>query len=197
MARPARFDDDTILQAALYVVQAHGPSGLTIDAVAKQMGGHVGSIYYRFPTKDHLLARLWIRAARAGQSGALTALRQADLETAFERSALHYPRWARSDPAQAQLLAAYGREQLIRHVPDDLAHELEQLNTDLNAAVTAFAQRWYGGSKTVYRRAATFALLDLPASAIRRYLLAGKSPPSSLDAVILAASRAALDAARR
>lgn len=121
MARPARFDDDVILQAALCVVQAHGPTGLTTDAVAQQMGGHVGSIYYRFPTKDHLLARLWIRAARAGQSGALSALRHADLNTAVEHAVLHYPRWARSNPAQAQVLAAYGREQLIRHVPDDLA----------------------------------------------------------------------------
>lgn len=197
MARPARFDEDTILQAALQVVHAYGPARLTTDAVAEQMGGHVGSIYYRFPTKDHLLARLWIRSARAGQVGALAALRETDLEKAFENAALHYPRWSRSEPAHAQILAAYGREQLIQQVPDDLAHELDQLNVDLGAAVDAFAARWYGETRAAYRRASTFALLDLPASAIRRYLLAGKPPPSSLDPVILAASRAALNAARR
>lgn len=49
MPRPARFDQDAILSAALRVVGAHGPSGMTIDAVAGEMGGHVGSIYYRFP----------------------------------------------------------------------------------------------------------------------------------------------------
>jgi hypothetical protein len=37
-----------------------------------------------------------------------------------------------------------------------------------------------------------FALLDLPASAIRRYLLAGRPPPTSLDTPILAAARAAI-----
>ncbi|WP_134323372.1 hypothetical protein [Cumulibacter soli] len=132
--------------------------------------------------------RLWIRAARAGQVGALDALRQQDLQVAFEQTALRYPRWARSDLAQAQVLAAYGREQLIRQVPHDLAHELDHLNRELNSAVLGFAERWYGGSKCAYRRAATFAMLDLPASAIRRYLLAGKAPPKALDDVILAAS---------
>ena len=44
------------------------------------------------------------------------------------------------------------------------------------------------------RRAVTLAVLDLPSSAIRRYLLAGRPPPATLDAPILAAARAALNA---
>ena len=43
--------------------------------------------------------------------------------------------------------------------------------------------------------AITFAVLDLPAGAIRRHLIAGRPAPRSLDSPILAAARAALDVA--
>lgn len=196
MPRPARFDQDAILDATLRVMAAHGPGSLTTEAVAGEMGGHVGSIYYRFPTKDHLLAQLWMRCARDGQAGVRQALGQADLDAALDAAVLHYPRWSRENPAPARVLAAYGREQLTPRWPDDLAAELETVNDDLAAAVAAFTARWYTDEVTSpRRRAVQFAVLDMPGSAIRRYLLANRPPPASLDAPILAAARAALNAA--
>lgn len=195
MPRPARFDQDAILDAALRVIAAHGPAGLTVETVAGEMGGHTGSIYYRFPTKDHLLARLWMRCARDGQVGMRKALGHDDLPAAFEAAVLHYPRWSRDNPAPARVLAAYGREQVSPHTPDDLGAALETVNDDLAGAVVAFAGRWYGDVTPARHRAATLALLDLPGSAIRRYLLAGRPPPVSLDASILAGARAVLTAA--
>lgn len=196
MPRPARFDQDAILDAALRVIAAHGPGGLTVETVAGEMGGHTGSIYYRFPTKDHLLAQLWMRCAREGQDGMLHALAREDVAEAFEAAVLHYPRWSRENPAPARVLAAYGREQVSPHTPDDLAAALETVNDGLANAVIGFAGRWYGQEVTApRRRAATLALLDLPGSAIRRYLLAGRPPPASLNASILAGARAILTAA--
>lgn len=192
--RPARFDQDAILAAALRVVVAHGPSAMTTEAVAAEMGGYVGSIYYRFPTKDHLLARLWIRCAHAGQAGLLEALRRDDVDEAMEAAVLHYPRWSREDLPSAQVLAAYGREQVIPRSPDELAAALDTVNDDLIRAVGEFAARWYDRVSAARRRAVTFAVLDLPSSAIRRYLLAGKPPPTTLDGPVLAAARAALGA---
>ena len=61
-------------------------------------------------------------------------------------------------------------------------------------AVANFTARWYTDVTPDRRRTMTFALLDLPASAIRRYLLAGRPPPTSLDTPILAAARAAIAA---
>lgn len=194
MPRPARFDADAILAAALRVVAADGPRRVTIEAVATEMGGHVGSIYYRFPTRDHLLAQLWIRSARRGQAGLLAALDKDDIGDAVEHAVLHYPRWSRGDLATAQVLA-HGREQLTRNWPDDLAAELAGVNDDLIRAVAGFTHRWYGQARAQHRRAMTFAVLDLPASAIRRYLVAGKAPPATLDRSILAGARAALAAA--
>lgn len=197
MPRPARFGQQAILDAALRVVTAHGPARLTIDALADEMGGHVGSIYYRFPTKDHLLAQLWMRCARGGQAGMLRELGRDDREEAFEHAVLHYPRWSREDLASAQVLAAYGREQITPDWPGELTAELAVVNDDLVRAVQGFTRRWYGNTLGTHRRAMRFALLDLPASAIRRYLLVGKPPPTSLDRVVLAAARAAVDEAAR
>jgi AcrR family transcriptional regulator len=195
VARPARFDENTILDAAMQVLTLHGPQGATTEAVAGQMGGHAGSIYYRFPTKDHLLAALWMRCARAGQAGLFEALAHDHVDEALDGAVLHYPRWSRQNPAPARILAAYGREQVTPRWPDELTAALENVNNDLAAAVAGFTTRWYPTVTSARRRAVTFAVLDLPASAIRRYLLAGRTPPTSLDAPVLAAARAALAAA--
>jgi AcrR family transcriptional regulator len=192
MPRPARFDQDAILDAALRVVAARGPARVTTDALAEEMGGHVGSIYYRFPTKDHLLAQLWMRCARAGQAGMLRELGREDPREAFEGAVLHYPRWSRRDLPAARVLAAHGREQLTPDWPGELAAELAGVNDDLARAVEAFTRRWYGAPNGGHRQAMRFALLDLPASAIRRYLLAGRVPPVSLDRIVLAAAHAAV-----
>jgi AcrR family transcriptional regulator len=194
MPRPAQFDQDSILDAALRSITGQsGLPSLSVEAIAQEMGGNVGSIYYRFPSKDHLLAQLWIRCARRGQTGMIAALGRDDVYSALAAAALHYPRWARSDQPAARMLAAYGREQLIPRWPDDLANELETLNQGLVEAIRHFTKRWFGDTRRENRQATTFALLDMPAAAIRRYLLAGQPPPTSLDAVILAAARAALD----
>ena len=108
MPRPARFDRDAILDVALQVVHEHEPGGLTTEALARERGGNVGSIYYRFPSKDHLLAHLWMRCVRTGQTGFLAALAQEDIEAALDDAALHYLRWSRTDLPVARILAAHG-----------------------------------------------------------------------------------------
>ena len=194
MPRPARFDQDAILNAALRVVTTGGPSTMTTEAVADEMGGHVGSIYYRFPTKDHLLAQLWMRCSRSGHVGLLQALAREDLDEALVGAVLHYPRWSRRDLASAQILAAYGREQLIPRWPDDLAAALETVNDNTIRAIGEFTRRYFDQVTPTRRRVMTFVVLDMPASAIRRYLPAGRPPPDTLDDPILAAARAALAA---
>lgn len=44
-----------------------------------------------------------MRRARAGQTGLLQALSHEDLDEAFDRAVLHYPRWSRVDFASAQV----------------------------------------------------------------------------------------------
>src|SRR3954454_12549334 len=98
------------MDAALRVIAATGPTAVSIEAIAAEMEGNVGSIYYRFPSKDHLLARLWLRCSQHGEAGMIRALRLPALNDAITASALHYPQWSRTHLAEAQVLAAYGRE---------------------------------------------------------------------------------------
>jgi AcrR family transcriptional regulator len=190
--RPAQFDIDDVLDAALRVIASHGPSAVSIEAIATEMGGNVGSIYYRFPGKNHLLAQLWLRCAQRGEAGMIRALAIEDLDLAVAEAALHYPRWARTDLSEAQILAAYGRHQLLPDWPPELGADLEAANRGLVKAVRSFAHRWFGKASHEQHQVTTFALLDVPVAAIRRFLLAGKPPPVTLDPSIVAATYAAL-----
>jgi hypothetical protein len=80
------------------------------------------------------------------------------------------------------------------HRPDDLAAALETVNDNIIRVVREFTHRWFDELTPGLRRVVTFVVLDMPAAAIRRYLLAGRPPPDTLDAAILAPARAALDA---
>ena len=192
MPRPARYDNDAILDVALKLVDEHGPGGLTTEALAREMGGNVGSIYYRFPSRDHVAAQLWMRCIRAGQAGMIAALATEGENAALEAAALHYPRWSREDLPVARVLATRGRDHLVTRWPEDLDGDLKTLNDGLLAATRDFTRRWYGSTTKVHRQTVAFALLDLPVAAIRPYLAAGKSPPRHLDRAILAAAHAAL-----
>ena len=50
MARPARFTDRDLLEAAATVAAAHGPGAATIQGIAKAAGAPTGSLYHRFPS---------------------------------------------------------------------------------------------------------------------------------------------------
>lgn len=197
MARPARFDHDLILDGALRLVARDGPAAVTMDGLAAELGGNVGSLYYRFASKDLLLGRLWIRCARQGHQSFVAALDQDDLEAAFHDGVLHYPRWSRTNLAAAHVLAVVGREQLAAQWPDELGGELASVNDDVITAVRGFTRRWFGTESARHRQVVTFTLLDLPVAAIRRYLAARKEPPATLDHVVLAAARASLDSVVR
>ena len=77
--RPRSHDVDTaILQAALELLAARGPEGVTMNAVAKRSGVARASIYLRFPGRDALLAAT-VRAAIGRDPFVLTGDLRADL----------------------------------------------------------------------------------------------------------------------
>lgn len=183
--------------AALRVVTAHGPARVTIDALADEMGGHVGSIYYRFPTKDHLLAQLWTRCARSGQAGMPRELGRDDREEAFEHAVLHYLGGPGKTSPRPRSWPPTGVNRSPPKWPIELAAELATANDDLVRAVQGVhpplvrqrPRRAPAGDALRTARSAS--------SAIRCYLLAGEPPPTSLDKVVLAAARAAVNEAAR
>jgi hypothetical protein len=84
-------------------------------------------------------------------------------------------------PADAQLLVAFRREDLVRTIPEGpLADELEELNRPVERAVVQLARRLYGSRSRAALDRTLLAVFDLPYGAARRYLIAGAPLPSGL-----------------
>ncbi len=63
MGRRRTIDRDQLLDAAEAVIGREGAAGLTIDAVAKEMGITKGGVQYCFGTKDALIDAIFERDA--------------------------------------------------------------------------------------------------------------------------------------
>ena len=193
MARPARYSSDHILDVATRLVAVSGPSSATVAGIAREMGAPTGSIYHRFDSRDLLLARVWIRAAKAAQLGFVDALGVDDLDAAAVAAALHIPRWSRDNLSLAWVLVLYRREDLVERWPAELGEELRNLNTDISAALTAYTKRRYGRKWSRHFNRVLFALVDVPYGAVRRYLLAGQPPPPDVDDLVQLTCSCVLD----
>jgi AcrR family transcriptional regulator len=189
MARPARFSESDLLDAAAEVAAAHGPAATTISAIAKVAGAPTGSLYHRFPSRDVLLGTLWLDLIGRFQAGWIEALEALDTEAA----ALHTPTWVRAHPREARLLLLYRREDFLTgDWPPALADRAAHVNDRAAAAERAFAATKLGDDKPATLRRARFALVEIPYAAVRAYVAAGRPPPPDLDALVLTASRAVL-----
>jgi AcrR family transcriptional regulator len=184
MGRPAKFNTEQILDATAQLVAEGGPGLATVAGIAERLGAPTGSIYHRFNSRDLLLARLWIRTARRAQEGGVAALSQADVEKAALDGALHIPRWARSNLDDACVLLLYRREQLAEQWPAELGEELATLNDPIKVAIRRFVRRRFGSVTKANLEVTSFALLDVPYAAVRRYLIQGSPPPPSVDDLI-------------
>jgi len=192
VGRPAKFDSEQILDVTVRIVAEAGPGQATVAAIAQRLGAPSGSIYHRFESRDLLLARLWIRTVRRAQEGFVTALALPDLEQAALEAALHIPRWSRQHLAEATVLLLYRREDLADRWPQELGAEVTELNKGMEAAVGDFTRRWFGDITPASLQAVAFALVDAPYGASRRYLLAGKPPPPTVDELIIRTCRCVL-----
>lgn len=191
MARPARFSDSDLLDAAAEVAAAHGPAATTISAIAQAAGAPTGSLYHRFPSRNVLLGTLWLDLIGRFQAGWIEALEALDTEAA----ALHTPMWVRAHPREARLLLLYRREDFLAgDWPPALADRASHVNDRAAAVLRAFVAAVFRDDKPATLRRARFALADIPYAAVRPSVAAGQPPPPDVDALVLTASRAVLAA---
>ncbi|MDQ3177390.1 MAG: TetR/AcrR family transcriptional regulator [Actinomycetota bacterium] len=192
MGRTARFSSDAILDAAADVVADGGPARTSIGSIAALLEAPSGSIYYRFASRDLLMASLWIRTARRSQQGALEAIAHPDVERAAVGAALHVVRWSRSHLTEARILMLYRREQLAAEWPDELGDELATLNRPLEEARHTFTRRLAAAGASANPTDVAFALVDVPFAAVRRSLIAGTAPPRRVDELVRLTCRTVL-----
>jgi len=192
MTSRSRFTEDQILDATLRLMAAGGPGAATVAAIGELLGAPVGSIYHRFTSRDLVFAQLWVRTVKRFQHGFLAALAGDDLDAAALGAALHIVRWSREHVDEARVLLLFRREDLAERWAEDLGEELATLNMEVESALRAYARRRYGRDGDVVVQRVTFALVDVPYAAGRRYLLAGQPPPPSVDDLVAATCRCIL-----
>ena len=116
-----------------------------MEAIAEASGAPTGSIYHRFGSRDELIARLWIRAVQRSQASFLVAVDRGGAREAALAAATSILDFCEEHPADAQLLVAFRRDDLIRAIPEGaLADELAVLNRPVEQAVVQLARRLYG-----------------------------------------------------
>ena len=185
---------DKILDASRDLVLRDGARAVTVDRIVAVSGAPKGSVYHRFSTVNDLLASMWLRGVRRSQARFLEPLNAGGdpIESAVAAGlAIHD--FATEEPADARLLAALRREDLVGEVTDPaLVAALQQINDELRSAVTALARRLYGRATRDAIERTTCAVIDLPQGAIRRHLVQGVAVPRTVRSQLSAAIRAAL-----
>jgi AcrR family transcriptional regulator len=201
MGRTQLYTSDQILDGARDLVLGDGVAAATIGNIARASGAPAGSIYYRFDSREALLAQLWIRAVERAQQHSITAVEAVlsaggDAADAVVAGGLSIFDFALAEPADAQLLVTMRRTDLIRSpLPPPLIQRLDALNRPVALLIGRLARQLLGQSSAHTRELITLAVFDLPYGSIRRHLLAGVTPPAAHRSYLELAIRAVLAAA--
>jgi len=197
MGRLRLYTSDQILDGARSLVLGEGVAAATIGNIARASGAPPGSIYYRFDSRETLLAELWIRAAERAQRHCMAAVEAVrDPAEAVVAGGLSIFDFVLSEPADAQLLVSMRRTDLIRSpLPPPLVERLRALNRPVERLIGRLARQLFGQASAEARELITLAVFDLPYGSVRRHLLAGAAPPSAHRSYVELAIRAVLGAA--
>ncbi|WP_446664468.1 TetR/AcrR family transcriptional regulator [Flexivirga sp. B27] len=194
MARPAKFTDDDLLDAACSSVHTHGRDA-TIGQIAASAGAPVGSIYHRFGSREELLIRLWIREIRTFQRGLFKPDGSPDAAHALESAAVHVVRYCREHPAQAFALTLYRQKVAAAQAPAEVADEVRHLNDDVLETMTHLTRSYYGRATQHRLDVVRTACQQSPYGLVRPYV--GRrdqtaAVPAWLDDAVRVSTRAIL-----
>ncbi|MEJ1976156.1 MAG: TetR/AcrR family transcriptional regulator [Acetobacteraceae bacterium] len=121
----------TIVEAAARILEQHGLSGFTTNAVAERAGVSIGSLYQYFPNKEALTGALIHREMSILLADVAEALCEASGQAALTRLITAAVQHQLRRPALARLLdfqeSRLPLDQEIRRVSDDLRRALAQI----------------------------------------------------------------------
>ncbi|MGW7098826.1 TetR/AcrR family transcriptional regulator [Streptomyces sp. NPDC054838] len=181
MARPPRFDVQQLLDAAVRLAAAAGPAAVTMSAVATEVGAPSGSVYHRFPSRNALLAEVWLRTVEGFQEGYFEAVEASvDARRAGCAAARHVVAWSRAHPQEAALLL-YGAQDFGRaDWSDEHLRRADRGHQRVRATLATLATALGAEGPQAAERVA-LAVVDLPLSLVRRHLRAGDPLPAHAE----------------
>ncbi|OYO17261.1 TetR family transcriptional regulator [Enemella dayhoffiae] len=192
MARPAKFSTDDLLDGAQRAVVEHG-LGASIGQVAAEVGAPVGSIYHRFPSREHLFVTLWMRSIRAFHVGLLATAEIDDPREALLAQAVHIPRFCRDNPQVALCMTLYRHSVLRESAPESLRTEVGELNDAVWAMVARQTEAVFGRRDEHLALVVAIAVQQCPYGLVRPFIGAQIPVPPWLDDAVVAAAGAILD----
>ncbi len=183
MGRPARHEEAKILECARQLSAETGPRSLTIAAIAERAGAPVGSIYYRHASRDEILATIWLDLVEEFQRRFLAALgAEADAVEAGLAAVAFTCDWVRGHPVEARLLLLHRREDFASDRWSPQHRERAEALAERSAAgLRRYALRLAGRGGPAQLRGVRFALVDVPAAALRRDIEAGAGPSKDVE----------------
>ena len=163
-----------MLDTARTLVVTGGTRSLSMAAVADQLGAPSGSVYHRFPSRDHLAAELWLRTAERFQDRFVEQLdadgEPIEVAVAIARGVVE---WTVEHPDDAAVLIEFRRGDFIADgVPAPLVHRADVLGRQLGAAFDRLAERLDRPAHMV-----SLAVAGIPYAAVRPALGAGRPVP--------------------
>jgi AcrR family transcriptional regulator len=187
------FSRADFLGAARALAAAAGPAAVTVGSVTERLGAPSGSFYYRFASRDVLLAELWLATALAFQQGFVAAINAGDGLAA----ALHTPVWVRAHLDDARLFLLHHRDDFVQgDWPKPLVSGVARQARRVDACYKRFARETLGGVDSERRRLARFVLADVPKAAVGPHLRRGELPPPIVDHMVTTTYRAVVTASR-
>jgi AcrR family transcriptional regulator len=173
------FSTEAILDAAREVIVTRGARGATVEAIARQAGVPVGSIYHRFSSIDELLARVWLRAVGRSQRCSLEVpvAAKRPLRSAQAVALAMYDHCI-SEPLDALLLDALSHAELLAITDGELYEELASVNAEIEKMIARLARALFGRADRAARDLVVLALVDLPHGFAHRQLSSGRATPA-------------------
>lgn len=169
MGRPAKFDLDQLLDAAIEIAARSGPAAVTMRAVAAAVGAPSGSVYHRFAGRPALLAAMWLHALDRFQGGYLAKFGEPDPLCAAAAAARHVIEWSADHPSYARVLARGAADFGIADWPAAQGEELAERNRRTADTIDTLAAR-LGATAPIDRDRVRAAVVDLPYALLRRHL---------------------------
>lgn len=185
MGRTPKYERKDIVGATLRLVADRGPQAVTVAAVASEVGAPTGSIYHRYPSRERLLAELWMEVVEGFQSSFVAALATANDIEGAGKAVRSMAAWTRDHALEARLLLLHRRQDFVPgDWPPELVQRAASLDPQLGSALRAFARRAFGQVERDSMAVLRFALLDAPFGGIKPYVQAGKPVPPIVDELI-------------